>query len=385
MDKMLHKINNNSMRNFFLIFFAIDALSQIQVSKIDTLICPFMLAMIIVNDEVRSRRRYSDLGYIISVILTISLITIIGSTYCPAIIYYTCLLVCEILNRGFVKYKNTIYTMIFISVLIVYKSIYSIDYIKENPVEIIKSLGLFLGFSIGISSLTYYAKCNFEAKLKMEALNEELKEKNLRLEEYSKKVEELTKINERNRIAGEIHDSLGHSLSALRMQLEFTKNIITTKPEKAKDIVVKCEEIVRTSIHELRTAVYELRDDNVGFIDSVNNLIRNIKTTDQIEIDFSYNNEFTNCKKDMKDFLYRTIQEGITNSIKHGKATVIKIVLEYSVEKGIELVIEDNGKGVSDISENQGLKSIKKRAEAFDGTVEFYSEIEKGFVIKACI
>lgn len=385
MDNILYKINNNSMRNFFIIFLGIEALNQIQISEKTTLIYPFMLAMLILNDEVRSRRSFSDLGYVISIIVTISLITIIGVIYYPSIIYYACFLGCEILNKGFVKYKNTIYTSILISILIVYKATYSIDYIKENPVEFIKNFALFFLFFIGILSLTYYAKCNFQAKLKVEALNKELKEKNIRLEEYSKKVEELTKIEERNRIAGEIHDSLGHSLSALRMQLEFTKNIITTKPEKARDIVIKCEEIVRTSIHELRTAVYELRDDNVGFIDSVNNLIRNIKATDQIEIDFSYNNEFTNCKKDRKDFLYRTIQEGITNSIKHGKATMLKVVLEYSVEKGIELIIEDNGKGVSDILENQGLKGIKDRAKAFDGTVEFFSEVGKGFTIRAYI
>lgn len=232
---------------------------------------------------------------------------------------------------------------------------------------------------LSTAGMVYYMKKQSDEKQKVKKLNDELIDANKKLEKYSKEVELLTIKNERNRMAGEMHDSLGHSLTALIMQLEFVDKIIENNPQKAKEILNKSQNLARESMSELRKTVYSLKEDTEnGLIYSINKLISNIISTDKMKIHFKYSENVENLLPDVKNILYRTIKESITNSIRHGQATKINIEIE-SKDNEIQIILEDNGIGCGQIIKGNGIKGIIDRIDKIGGQAKFISSADNGF------
>lgn len=98
-------------------------------------------------------------------------------------------------------------------------------------------------------------------KEEISALNKKLKMANVKLQEYALTIEEVTILKERTRVSQELHDSLGHSLMALSMYLEYAKKTYASNPEKLDGVLSKAEEIAKSSITDLRKTVSLLNSD----------------------------------------------------------------------------------------------------------------------------
>ena len=119
----------------------------------------------------------------------------------------------------------------FISIhLLLYFLVVVLNDIISGNVNIFFVLGIQLLAYFGVSGMFYNQKILEIEKEEIKQLNEKLKLANIKLQEYALEVEEVTISKERTRVAQELHDSLGHSLMALAMHLEFAKKICTTKP-----------------------------------------------------------------------------------------------------------------------------------------------------------
>lgn len=103
-----------------------------------------------------------------------------------------------------------------------------------------------------------------------------------------------------------------------------------------------------------------------------------------IKIQTDFDNKIDKAPNPVKTVLYKTIREGITNSIKHGNATLIQIYIHY-VSNQIELLIKDNGSGCADIHKSFGLNGIVDRMKEAGGEVWFTSVKNKGFTIRALL
>lgn len=245
-------------------------------------------------------------------------------------------------------------------------------------------LNLVIYFSI-LSVLFSIMAIDIE-KEEITKLNHKLNLANIKLQEYSLQVEDLTISTERARVSQELHDSLGHSLMALNMHIEFAKKIVNSNPDKVEKVLIKSEEIAKLSIATLRDAVNELKKDR--YIESINleinKLIQNFNMFNNIKIFYSSFKNIDKIHNKIKYSFYRTIQEFLTNSIKHGNATEIHI---FITEENliINLTICDNGIGCDTILNSTGLNGIDNRIKNLGGTVTFQSKKNLGFKLKALV
>ena len=221
----------------------------------------------------------------------------------------------------------------------------------------------------------YFAKRQLVMNNYLQYLMRELKNKTQELEESSM-------LKERNRIAREIHDALGHTLTGAIIQLEVAKQLVDTSPEKAKASIQKTQDITRDGFNDVKRAIKALRPI----------MIEENTLADGLQLLFERMEKYYNyCVKDsiilpevineeLKISVYRVIQELITNSIRHGEASEMKLSIEHQFNT-LRINCRDNGKGCAIIKEGNGLKGIKGRVNKLGGNVKFSSKINEGFEI----
>lgn len=219
----------------------------------------------------------------------------------------------------------------------------------------------------------YFAKRQLVMNNYLQYLMSELKSKTQELEEASI-------LKERNRIAREIHDTLGHTLTGAIIQLEVAKQLVDTSPEKAKVSIQKTQDITRDGFNDVKRAIKALRPI----------MIEENTLSDGLQLLFERMKKYYNyCVDDtiilpevindeLKISVYRVIQELITNSIRHGEASEMKLSIEHQFNT-LRINCRDNGKGCTLIKEGNGLKGIKERVNKLGGNVKFFSEINEGF------
>lgn len=246
--------------------------------------------------------------------------------------------------------------------------------------------GALFGLLYGAGSLFfggfgYALSIAIEARRKQEILLEELKLANEKLKEYASKVEQLTLIEERNRLSREMHDSIGHHLVSVSLQLEILKKIIKEN-EDALKIVETLKKEISDSIQDLRDVVKTLRkpyEFDIPIEESIKNLIENFIKIKNIKIDFEIDDSLKDLPSDYKITIFRVCQEALTNIEKHSNASEVSIKLK-NINNEIILTIEDNGVGFpSEIKEDSfGLKGIKERAKILNGKVTFENRPQGG-------
>ncbi len=222
-------------------------------------------------------------------------------------------------------------------------------------------------------------------KRKKSQLYEELKETNLTLKEYSKKIEELTITNERTRIAQELHDSMGHSLVALSMNLEYAENIAIINPEKAKKAIVNCHFLSKDCLNNLRKAVSVLKENSsINLRNDIDKLFLNFKYTDKYDFNLDFDDNVEKASSDIKTCIYKTLREAITNGIKHGDATFFNIHI-YKSSKDIIFKIENNGRSCKEIVPSNGIVGMQQRVHLLNGEITFYYKDISNFTIEGKI
>jgi signal transduction histidine kinase len=208
----------------------------------------------------------------------------------------------------------------------------------------------------------------------------ELDQSKKELEKAYAVVAEVTALEERQRIAKEIHDTAGHSLTTVIMQTEAAKLIIGENPEEAKGKIVAANLQAKHALEELRESVHLLSGtrENQTLKDALEGIIHEsmdgtgIVIRSQIEDVRVYPAKFR--------FLCNTLKEGISNGLRHGCATAFWFEFKETEGK-ISFLLSDNGKGVpiKNLRKGFGLTSMQDRAKALGGKVYFSSEEDEGF------
>ncbi|MCR2823739.1 sensor histidine kinase [Lederbergia panacisoli] len=208
-----------------------------------------------------------------------------------------------------------------------------------------------------------------------------LKDAHEQLHHYSNQVEELTLIQERNRISGEIHDTVGHKMTALLVQLQVAKELQHIQPEKSKQTILLCEELARNALQELRLSVRTLRDENRSFIATTRKILEDYQEMTGLKSNFRIKGDPSEIPPSIQLDLTRIIQESITNAVRHGQATECDVTIEIS-DSTVETFIKDNGTGSSKVSPGFGLKNMRDRVQEHGGQIVFESNQQEGFIVK---
>ncbi|MCZ4246728.1 sensor histidine kinase [Bacillus amyloliquefaciens] len=232
-------------------------------------------------------------------------------------------------------------------------------------------------------AVIYLYRKNLQEKSKVELLNRELKTANATLKEYSDRIEELAVTKERTRIAQELHDSLGHYLAALKMNLEFAGKTAGHQPEKVKQIIDKAHDLTKESILKLRQAVTLLQGSLSGreFEQALRDIFSHFQEAGSIRFELEMDAAIEAAQPDVKHCLYQSVQETITNAMKHGHASYVSVRIQKD-RSMIEAHIHNNGSACGTIVKSNGLKGIEKRAAALGGEAVFSSGNETGFDVK---
>ncbi len=190
----------------------------------------------------------------------------------------------------------------------------------------------------------------------------------------------ITKVfEERNRIARDIHDNAGHSLTTVIMQTEAAKLIIEDNPAEAKNRIISANIQAKIALEQLRESVHLLagRQQIRPLREELGEIIA--QTIDGTQIRARYDISEVKTSVEQYRYICNTVKELLANGIRHGNATAFYIELKQAGEN-INLLVSDNGSGVAgEVKEGYGLKGIRERAEALGGGCRYASEAEEGF------
>jgi signal transduction histidine kinase len=219
----------------------------------------------------------------------------------------------------------------------------------------------------------------------LEKSKDELEEANQRLVEYAKKIESVTIVNERNRMAGEIHDTIGHHLTALIMEIDICKKLLDRDVKKAAEELGKASSLARNALSEVRRSVRELKPEDMEKhmgINSIGELVRDFERNTKIIVKLNVSKLQYKLSPTTEVTIYRTIQEALTNCARYGMADIVTISINF-VNGRVELCISDNGQGCGELVMGVGLKTMEERIHAIGGDICFSGS--GGFMINAVI
>ncbi len=217
--------------------------------------------------------------------------------------------------------------------------------------------------------------------LRLDKALAELSESKKELEKAYAVVKEVSALEERQRIAKEIHDTAGHSLTTVIMQTEAAKRIIEIDPDEAKGKIVSANLQAKHALEELRDGVHLLSGltERQTLADALLAIVH--ESTDGTGVTIRSNVEQIAVSPAKYRFLCNALKEGISNGLRHGSATAFWFELKEEEGK-IHFLLSDNGRGTETFSPGFGLTAMKERACALGGEVSFFSEKDEGFEIK---
>ncbi len=196
-------------------------------------------------------------------------------------------------------------------------------------------------------------------------------------------MKELYTLQERNRISREIHDSVGHSLSTIIIQLGAISKLSEENNPQISQMSSQLREFAVKGLQEVRTVVHDLKPEQLTkqqLTVALEEFIYETKQHSGVEFVFRQNKPTFQLTKEQELTIFRGVQEATTNAIRHGKATKITLLMMYSANELI-VTIMDNGVGSSAISLEGGLKALEERLHEQQAQLEIKNS-EQGFTVQ---
>jgi signal transduction histidine kinase len=226
-----------------------------------------------------------------------------------------------------------------------------------------------------------------QERQRAERLLAELEAAHRRLQAYAVQVEALAVAEERNRLAREIHDSLGHYLTTITVQLEAAGKLIAARPERAAEAVATAQGLAREGLAEVRRSVAALRAsplDTAELGEAIGKVVESLRVSG-IATTLTIEGETHPLPIQTKTALYRAAQEGLTNVRKHASASAVQVTLAYEPER-VMLTISDNGIGRrGEETEGFGLLGLRERVALLGGSLEAGDRPEGGFRLRVVV
>lgn len=254
------------------------------------------------------------------------------------------------------------------------------DFIQRDPFSLVSILSM-----TGTSLLDNYEALSMMVLVGIVTLTVVSEQKaRLQAERLSKEVEDLATELERTRIAQEIHDSLGHTLTSLNIQLEVARKFADRDQKRSADALEVAKQLAGQSLTDVRTAIQSIRHPDFDLKEAVNSLAKQIRQTQTLDVSVDIN--APDISSAIGYQLFRIIQECLTNVMKHAEASKVHVLLKHDGKK-IELRVSDNGKGLATQGKSQGfgIRGMQERVESMHGTVEIQSQPGQGTSLQVVI
>jgi signal transduction histidine kinase len=238
----------------------------------------------------------------------------------------------------------------------------------HTPLEAVMQSLLYAGFAGFVYATSLVAKQQAQAREDQRRLNSELRATRALLAES-------VRVNERTRIARELHDLLGHHLTALSLNLEVASHL---SEGKVQEHVSQAHSLARLLLSDVREAVSRIRDSDD--IDMAATLLPLADNVPGLRIDMRFPQPFLLDDPERAHVLLRCTQEIVTNVVRHAQAN--RLSLEYRWEaEGVRLEARDDGRGAEGLTAGNGLRGMRERLLAVGGQLEIDTRPGQGFAL----
>lgn len=219
------------------------------------------------------------------------------------------------------------------------------------------------------------------ARSRAEALRLEVEKANQQLRDHAAQTEELATTRERNRVAREIHDGVGHYLTVVKTQLDAAAALLPAQPERAREAVTKAARLTSDALADVRRSVGALRSDAVHL--PLAQALRALGDEAGLSVAVRVEGEARVLPPAVEHALYRAAQEGLTNVRKHASASSAEVVLDFRNTGQVKVSVLDDGKGARESISSQGfgLLGIRERVEMMGGRVASGNRPSGGFAL----
>jgi signal transduction histidine kinase len=261
------------------------------------------------------------------------------------------------------------------------------------PVQLLRAVAAIV---VAVSVTRFLRSSEFEVKRKIATLQAERLAEAKRRE--AQRVELFRRVvgaqeAERQRIARELHDETGQTLTAIGLGLRGAATMLHQDVEKAAQHLRELEALAARSLDELQRVIADLRPshlDDLGLAAALRWYAEEVESRASLEVDVEVTGEVQDIPSAVSTALFRVAQEALTNAVRHSGADFVLVVLEF-LPSTVRLRVEDNGRGFDPAAlENParpswGLMGIEERAHLLGGTMEVRSTPGEGTAIEVVV
>jgi signal transduction histidine kinase len=204
-----------------------------------------------------------------------------------------------------------------------------------------------------------------------------------RVEKLSAEVAHLATVHERNRLAREIHDTLGHYLTVIHVQLEAARALVRAEPDRGLAAIERAQALAKDGLTALRQSVRALREDArvEGVAEQLASLVAAVHD-ESFRATFNTTGTPRPVSAAVALALHRTALEALTNVRRHAAATRVDFTLAFGPGDRVQLCVRDDGQGASSVEGGFGLRGIRERAEQLGGSATYATGPGGGFALQ---
>jgi signal transduction histidine kinase len=262
-----------------------------------------------------------------------------------------------------------------------------INHAGESAYE--SAIKIFSGCLLGVIVITVHFFVTlfllrfYRTNLRLTKALKEADESKAALKQAYEQLSETAVYEERNRIARDIHDNAGHSMTAVIMQTEAAKILIDTNPEEAKSRIISANIQAKNALDQMRESVHLLagRSQISTIKEEAEEIIA--QTIDGTDVKIRSDIEDVQLANEKRRFILNSLKECFANGLRHGGATAFYVELKEQ-NCNVTLTVTDNGTGLSrDFKEGFGIKGMREKAMSFGGSIRYESEDGDG--LEMCV
>jgi signal transduction histidine kinase len=230
---------------------------------------------------------------------------------------------------------------------------------------------LFIALSSVLKELNDHLEQQREMNARLDNAVAQLTSANLGFQQHAFVVEEESAENERKRISRDIHDTVGYVMTNIIMMMEEADSLLGDGPSRVRQLLHATRLQALQGWNEARLALRALRtlpsEEDRG-IQAIQRLVKAFRKATGVKVRLELGNTPVRFTEEVEAVLYRLVQEGLTNSFRHGRATAIDISF-WMTERDLRITVRDNGVGASEFKAGIGLSGIHERLNPLGGTL----------------